>query len=226
MSSDLTSAGVMDLSAIVDRDLTRFADSCTHHVMHAALLRLANAAIAIMGDTGAGKSTLSAQLLTDGLALLTDDSQIVTLRDGTAFSRPLYRRLHLRSGPFSDRIPNRGFISGATLARMTRELAAGPASLTKPGRPLIAIFLLDPAPPESAPAVDRLPPARAVAAVLANSFAHDPTDPVRAHSRLAQIAGLIRLVPVWRLTSPRRPDALPQVSALVLATATFGIPDP
>jgi hypothetical protein len=74
--------------------------------IHAAVVSSGDSAAALIGPTGSGKSTLCAQLVSDGFAYLTDET--ISLHPTTGLLHPFPRPLTLKRGswPFFDSLPS------------------------------------------------------------------------------------------------------------------------
>lgn len=100
----------------------------------------------------------------------------------------------------------------------TKRRVHRPEILTPGPVPLSAVFVLEREENVSEPRLERLPPARACMALVEQSFALDPTDRVRAASRLRQAAALAAKVPAYALDYPRDFARLPEVHAAIRAS--------
>jgi hypothetical protein len=184
-------------------------------VLHGAVVTRGDSAVALVGDAGAGKSTLAAALLAHGGALLSDD--LVAIRPDEAPPRAAAGPLLLG-------------LAGAAAARLAPAAApriSRPYSdkqwLTQPPRPaapparLAAIYVLAPRDaPRTAPEAVPLAPRDAAVALMRHLY--DPaTLPGGPQSALQACASLASRVPVRRLLRPDRLDALEATAALLMA---------
>ena len=71
-------------------------------VIHAGAVVLPEGAIAFMGATGWGKSTLTASFVAHGFPLLTDDCLLLSEQDEKVFGLPSYPSLRLWGGNFNE----------------------------------------------------------------------------------------------------------------------------
>lgn len=154
-------------------------------VLHASAVVLRGGVIGFLGESGAGKSTL-ARLLVEagavargGVALAADDLLAV---GPEAAALPHFPQLKL---------------DAAAMARI-----AGLA----PSYPLLALCVLEPAPPASAVSSEALPPGSAAAHLLRHTIAGSLFAADLLAEHLGFAAGTAGRVPVQRLTVPRRLD--------------------
>jgi len=181
--------------------------------IHANAVDLAGQAVAFVGDSGRGKSTLTAYCLLQGAGLITDD---VFTADAQALAQPGYPRLKL--------LPQTGqqlglqalALSGLKIHYQPQHLQA---KFQEQPVPLRTIYLLE----ESTDGriySETVPPSQAVFALLTHSYhallgnmlyqsfsyrlAEDP-------SLLDAYVGLVTQVPVKRLYYPRDFKRLPGV---------------
>jgi hypothetical protein len=157
--------------------------------LHASGALLGGAAVAFLGESGVGKSTLAAHLgacAQNGWHLVADDILPVTAGEDGAWAWP--------------RFPQR---------KLSPDAQPGPALPEK--LPLAAICDLVPAAPDAVPAAERLPEAAAATALLRQTAGARLFDADLLEAHLAFVAELAARVPVYRLAVPRRREALPAV---------------
>lgn len=178
--------------------------------LHACGLRIGTAAVAIVGNRRAGKSTLAMALIQRGYRLLADDVLVVDPQ--TALARPCFPAVSL----WND--------SRAAL----QITAAGPSSvadtpekrtLSMPDRfdrfdtPLTALVHLQVDPDAAAPAMTHYAPVQAAAVLDAMAYRPSLTDALQGRQRILSAAvDLARRVPVWHL---RRTPAFSDLPAML-----------
>ena len=177
-------------------------------------------AIALLGDSGYGKSTLAAGFLGAGCTLLTDDLLLL---------RPVAGGLQAQPGPARLKLlpdsAQRTLGAAATGVPMNPETQKHVIALELKHRceaavPLRAIYVL--VPPEEARRLRRM---RAVplvgrdafTALVGNTFNRYLDDAARMQRQLVQTSAVIRTVPVRRLAHPRSFDRLGEVLDAILA---------
>jgi hypothetical protein len=161
-------------------------------------------AVALVGDSHSGKSTLAAQLLLDGADFIADDVLALDVRDGGVTAHPgpglisLRRSTVERLGPAELR--RLGGRVGADTESVRLSVARHERSL-----PLAAVYLLEPAPADASP---RLTPLAAPdpRLLLGGTFNLATQDPARLLRHLEVCATIARSVRVVRVRVPRGAD--------------------
>ena len=183
---------------------------------HASVVTVAGGAIAFLGSTGMGKSTLATSFVRNGAEFLTDDGMLIEERDEGIFVQPNHPSVRLWDdsiavllGDDAARAPALSFTSKSRL------LASDALPYCDHPKPLLAAFVLgdDSAP---VPTVGDLNGVDRVMGWLANSFLLDGEDRALISRHFEWTLRISGRVPTWRLDYPRRYDVLPQVRALVL----------
>ncbi len=199
---------------LLDQVLPRVLAHRGRLVLHAGAVEVAGRAVALIGETGRGKSTLVASLHTAGHPALTDDGLVVSDGGGELRALPLYAGLRL--WPSS--------IAGLEAAlAATLPVADGSSKRRVPldgelaPRTLAAVFVLD-APSTAAGEIAAAPMSRRAACVevLRSAFQLDLGDRQRAAALLDAAVRLVDRVPVLALRYPRDFRRLPEVRAAIL----------
>lgn len=186
-------------------------------MIHAAAVSIGNDALLLVGDSGRGKSTLSASLAGNGCTLLGDDAVGLAVDGAKVLAKALYPSLRLLPDSISAVIKADVPTSSTahyTIKQRVHVGAGGPEASCR------AIFVLDA--PQSATAdirTRRLSPGDTCLALLKESFALDPSDTKRAATRLRAAGEVAERVPGFSLCYPRAYDRLPDVIDAVLGTA-------
>jgi hypothetical protein len=165
--------------------------------LHAAAFVKDGDAIAILGDSGYGKSTLTAHALRSGARLLTDD--LLVLDGATVLPGPSRIKLdpviaQASLGP-RDGTPMYDERGKCIYQLRPDELATGPAQLRR-------IYTLEPHAAEIS--VEPLSEAQAFQALLAATFNPLEKSAARLAFHMRYHAALARSIPVFRLHVPRR----------------------
>lgn len=189
-------------------------------VMHGGLSGSIAGGIGFIGESGQGKSTLTASLHGSGMPLISDDTFAVQAGHGTHRARRVYPSLRLFPDSLEWLFPDAQMTTAVAENTNKRRVPfyAGP-----PDAPLQALFVLS-KPAEDICAV-RLTQADACMKIIANSFAFDRNDPVEARTRLGKAAELARTVPVFDLRYPRDYAALKAVHCCILNALNLTPPD-
>ena len=197
--------------------------------LHACVVAIGRQAIAIVGETGAGKSTTAAALADRGCAILSDDIAVLKDCAGCFLVQPGYPRLRL----WPESI-NALYGSEVDLARIFSfsekrflDLSAK-SSETKPKTawrfqseplPLAAIYILGERQPGlAAPKIEPIPPAMAVMNLMAQrSASHLKLDADKQGREFAGFSRVANIVPVRKVTRRDSLEALPQLCDAILA---------
>lgn len=186
-----------------------------HLVLHASAVQLNGHAVAFVGASGMGKSTLAAALCGHGCGLVADDVLRVD-RIGAAAMRvhpgSTETRLRMNAGALAKAAP-----PDAVRHTADGRLALRPTTSAVGPLPLVACVVPRPSRDAVEVSVDRLAPARAF--VRMSQFPRvlgwrDPASMDRAFQRLAD---LVEHVPVFEATVPWGPPFRPEVLDGLLA---------
>jgi len=174
-------------------------------VLHASAVATPRGAAAFVGFTGSGKSTLAASLSACGFPLLTDDCLVVEPSRRGLLARPFYPGARL--WPDAVRAVGASLTSSLPVAHYTRKrrLDATHLSCQATALPLSQLFILDrPAAHDRCRpvTVTRLRGAEALVSLLECTFQLDIRDPDAVRCTFERQSGLVRAVPVHRLSYP------------------------
>jgi len=186
--------------------------------LHATAVVIDGSAVAFLGDCGDGKSTLGAALVARGFPLLTDD--VLALKfDGNRFLAcagparlklfpSVARSLLGRSGTHSLNPGTRKLVLPLSRRRASSDAV-----------PLDALYVLcGPARSRRAARVTLTPLTgqRAFLEVIRSTFNLIQVDKARLENQFGMAADLVKVVPVTRLTYPRRLSRLEEVCEVIL----------
>lgn len=190
-------------------------------VLHSSAVVGAEGALAFMGATGQGKSTLSASLALEGLPLLTDDCLVVEESDGRLTAVPSYPGLRL----WPHVIPSL-FGDGPALASVAhytekRRLDAEHGGLAFWAERVAVrhVFVLAPraeADDDAEIRVAPLSPGEAFMALLTHAFRLDITDRRRLSDEFHRLGRAAQFPIYSRLDFPRDLALLPSVTKAIL----------
>lgn len=180
-------------------------------VLHAATVCLPDRrALALMGPTGAGKSTLAGGFEVYGHGLLSDDSAGVEAAADGVFAIPGYASLRLLDDAREALFPKSPSRPMAHYSSKQR-LGASAASSGTTRLPLAALLVLA-GRTDGTPALRRLTGAAALLALVRNAYFLDIGDAAHQARFLDQAAALLaRGLPVMEFAYPRRFEALPGI---------------
>ncbi|MCB0208875.1 MAG: hypothetical protein KDJ52_06085 [Anaerolineae bacterium] len=190
-------------------------------VLHASAVLVANGAIAFLGDSGWGKSTLSAGFCRQGHPMLTDDCLLVEPNKDAFYAVPSYPGFRLwpdslavMAGVEADTGPVAHYTDKKRLS-----LASPWLTYHAETAPLQAIFVLaapDDAARHETITVTSLPARAALVALLNYSFRLDISDRGRAQREFERLSELAGALPFYRLAVPRDLMLLPEVVSVIL----------
>jgi hypothetical protein len=188
--------------------------------LHATCVVIEGKAVALLGDSGYGKSSLAACFLEAGHRLLTDDLLVVREVPGGFQAFPGPPRIKLFS-EMARRFLG-GSVSGVPMNSGTRKLIMPlePARVYADAAPLEAIYAI--AAPEDA-AQDRTARIEGVASrdafvlLMNNVFNYVIVDSQRLNRQFGAVAGLAARTPMRKVYYPRQADALPWVRDAIVA---------
>ena len=184
--------------------------------LHATAVVVGEQAFAFLGDSGAGKSTLAATFLQKGYTLLTDDVLALDFRDEKVWVWPGIARVKLNpdsaDGVFCGlrSIPMNSFTTKMIF----------PLNNSQHGNrevPLRGLYVLPHKPSKSRIAVRRLSGRSSFLPIVQNTFNCTVLHPKRLKQQFAFASKLANLIPIKRLSYPRRLDMLPAVVDAIVA---------
>jgi hypothetical protein len=173
--------------------------------LHATVVSVEGGAIAFLGDSGYGKSTLAAAFVGAGDRLVTDDLLVVTAADVGLVAHPGPPRLKLYPQALRRTLPR---ARGTTLITATPKLMVplSTAQVTGSAVPLRALYVLSPPSAAAAPSrvtIRRLSQRSACLALIRNTFNTAIVDPTRLARQFALAARVAGSLPIKVVSYPR-----------------------
>lgn len=190
-------------------------------VLHASAVVIDGRAIAFLGPTRRGKSTLAAAFANAGYPFLTDDGLILD-RDGEGYwVRPRAPFMRLCSDSEAAILQSAEVRPGSDHCK-SRILAGGEFPFHDEPAPLAAIYLLPE--PQQRDRTEILPLSRpaALSELLKHSFILDVEDRQRMKDLFHRLAGVVERIDCFALDYPRRYPELPSVLASIIRHAQRG----
>ena len=184
-----------------------------HTVLHASAVGLGSAAMAFVGQSGRGKSTVAALMCVDGAQLITDD--LLTVAAGPPVSclgGAGELRLREKAREIADRLP--GAITRDTV---DERLALAPTAAPPGPHGLAAIVIPSPSRTVAAVEVTRIEPSAALFQILAFPRVHGWSDPGVLSRDFAVLSAVVSHVPVYGATIPWGPPFDPAVARSLAA---------
>lgn len=211
---------------LLDQILPRLLSHQGRLMLHASAVLTPRGAIAFLGETGWGKSTLAGCLNRMNNTLLTDDCLAVEIRESGVFCIPAYTGLRLFPDSldylFPDSPAQTEFAHYSVKKRLQFREAGNQYSHMY--YPLVALFVLtDPAgmSPQHGISIERISPTDGLMALIRNSFKMDVTDRSETAQSFTEFGVLARKLPVFSLNYPRLHSYLPAVGKSVLKEIDF-----
>ena len=183
-------------------------------VLHASAVRLERQAVAFVGASGMGKSTLAAAMCGIGCELVADDVLHV---DGALRVHPGSTETRLRMGAreLADAAP-----SHAVRTTADGRLALRPAAQVREPLPLAACVVPRPSREVDAVSVQRLAPGRALLRMCQFPRVLGWTDPASMSFTFQALGDLVESVPVFEATVPWGPPFRREVLSGLLEAVT------
>lgn len=185
------------------------------HSLHASAVAVDGAAVAFLGDTGLGKSTLASSVAAEpGARIFCDDCLAVSIEDERALAYPSYASTRLWPESADALFAARGVLPLATPRTDKRRL-----DLPWDGAPLPLrrLYLLERT--EGPVTITRIGRAAAVGGILRHLNRLDGLDRQHLMGELAFLEALVTRVPTARLAYRRDFTELPAVHRAILADA-------
>lgn len=190
--------------------------------LHASAVATPAGALAFVGTTGQGKSTLAASLVLRGFPLLTDDCLVLDLRAGQLYGTPSYPGVRLWDDSLATLFA--GKLDAKHVAHYTtkRRVAVGadPASFHNAPIPILRIYFLatpEGGADENAVRVTLIPPSLALVDLVRFSFKLDITDQALLREEFQLLSKIVTMPLLYRLTFPHDYAWLTQAQSAVLA---------
>jgi HPr Serine kinase C-terminal domain len=182
-------------NALVGQVLPAAASLQGYEVLHASALRVGGRAVALVGASGAGKSSLALRLLERGATLLADDVAVVAERDGRLVVEPSSALVNIRDDEVARLGGARLAVLGETIGRSEGKLHVVVQREHRPTS-LGVVYLLERA--EGSPVIEPVS-APGAAEILPTTFVTYVHRADRLIRQLDLAALLARTVPVARL---------------------------
>ncbi len=186
-------------------------------VLHAAACATPWGAVAFVGTTGMGKSTLAAALGLRGLSILTDDCLLVEEQNGAVMSIPSYPGIRLWPESVSALFREEPALQPLAHYTEKRRLLFEQPPPEAPV-PLAGVYVLSHPPKRKRAAVviEPLRTSEALLEVIKHTFQLDSTGGPQLRHTFRQYEWLAKSVPFFKLTYPRRHEHLPAVTTGIL----------
>jgi hypothetical protein len=181
-------------------------------VLHAAAVDIDGKAVALVGKSGRGKSTLAASFATHGIPFLTDDGLLVEWSEGKLLARPSHPSIRLWDDSGRALVADASMAPPVDYTSKTRFLAGPGILFCREPRPLHHVYYLgDAEVPDIAIAPVR--PAAALLDMVRNSFLLDIAEQEMLALHFTEISRIAQLPIHFRVDYPRSYAELENVRA-------------
>lgn len=201
---------------ILDQVLPRVLAHRGSLVLHAGAVDVGGRAVAFLGQSGVGKSTLVASFRNAGFPLLSDDGLVLTHSEAGVHVLPTYPSVRLWPETVTGLFANPPEVAPMAHYSSKQRLLVGAGTSVSGGElPLTACLVLT-GDRNGEIEVSPVAPGAACMEIIRNAFQLDLADPERT-AKLFQLAGAVaNAVPVFALRYPRDLARLPEVRAAIL----------
>ncbi len=189
-------------------------------VFHGSAIATEVGALAFMGVSGRGKSTLAASFATSGLPFMTDDGLLLTEGGGGVYEvQPSHASIRLWEDSQEALVPNDA-PAGPSVQHTSkaRFLAGDDMAFCDSSRPLHRVYFLGEG---IAPGIEIQPlsPTDALVELMRNSFLMETEEHGALARNFDRLAKLVTLPIFYRLDYPRRYESLSSLRMTILAHA-------
>lgn len=187
--------------------------------LHASAVVVDGRAVALVGASGAGKSTTAAAFAKAGYKVLADDIVALDERSGAFWVRPAYPRIRLWDSSVealygsTEALP----LLTPTWDKRYLDLLNGSQQFQSEPLPLAAVYLLDERSAESnAPFVETLPDNQKVMTLVANTYANYLLDKSMRAAEFALLGRLCQQIPFRKITPHADAKFLPELCRVIV----------
>ena len=173
-------------------------------VFHASAVEIGEVAVAFMGASGRGKSTLATSFATNGLRFLTDDGLVLEAHDGCYQVLPSHPSIRLwKESEQAFISPNAIKAPPVQFTTKSRFLSGHGIAFCEQPRPLQQIYLLGEGKTEQF-VCQRMSPAIAIIEFVKHAFILDIEAAPLLANQFEALSHLAQQIPSYRLDYPRR----------------------
>jgi len=190
-------------------------------VLHAGAVATKRGAIAFLGRSGRGKSTLTAAFSRRGIPLLTDDCLLLRMKEDGCLAVPSYPGARLWGDVIPSIFENEPKVTKVAAYSEKKRISRNEGQLRFFDEPIPLARIYSLGLPEEPSGADpvlirRLPPREAFMELVQHAYFLDLTDRRRLQEKFESIGGLSALYPVYRLAYPHDLTRLPLVQETIL----------
>lgn len=189
-------------------------------VLHAAAIEIENFAVAFLGQSGQGKSTLAASFSAHGFRFLTDDGLLLKKGLQGYIIDPGHPSIRLWQDSRDALIPDTTKVAPpVAYTSKLRLLADTDVAHCDVARPLRCVYFLGGDNADSV-SIEPVKGCDAVIELVKNSFLLDIEEREMLIHHFSQLTELAKIQPFYKLDYPRRYDALPLVRDAIIRHST------
>jgi hypothetical protein len=193
-------------------------------VLHASAVDIGGRAVAFVGESGRGKSTLAASFATSGAGLLTDDGLLLEWAAGELNVVPSHPSIRLWQDSQEALLSGEAAMAPAlTYTTKARFLAGADFSYCEQPRPLSRIYFLGSG-EASSPAIQRAKSATTLIELVRNSFLLDIGEQEMLGQYFGEITTIANMPIHYDLDYPRRFADLPLLREMIIQHANSPTP--
>lgn len=192
-------------------------------VLHAGAVVIDGAAALFLGESGRGKSTLTASFYAEGQTVLSDDGIIISSTERGVCAEAVYPGVRLLPDSLTALFP--ASIPTSEVAHYAAKRRIIPDSRMSAGKYPVALLIFLSEPKDSGPiSLAAMTEAEACMGLVSKSFALDPSDKDRARARIEQASRVANTLPAYALSYPRNMSSLPKVREAIIDALAVGGP--
>ncbi len=189
-------------------------------VFHASAVEIDGGAVAFLGASGRGKSTLAASFATNGVRFLTDDGLVVESADGQWQVLPSHPSIRLWEDSQEALMDAQAQLAPpVSYTSKSRFLAGDRVAFRDRPRPLRRVYFLGEGDAQAI-AFERLKPGEALIELLKHSFLLDIEERQMLAAHFEELSNLVAQPIYYRLDFPRYFHRLAEVRQAVIRHAT------
>jgi hypothetical protein len=183
-------------------------------VLHASAILTPSGAIAFVGNSGKGKSTLATSFALEGFPLLSDDYLVLRAGQEGWTAMPTYPGVRLWPSTAQALLPRSLPTMDVAPYNVKRRVADAKVLPQTGPAPLRKVYLL--AEEASGTSIERVPPGRSLISLVEFAYNLDITDSAFLRQQFEAVNEVTQEVPVYAIHFPREYSTLPAVREAIL----------
>lgn len=210
---------------LLDHMLPRLLSRRLHISLHGSAVATPAGAIAFLGSSGRGKSTLATSFWHAGYRLLTDDCLAITTAKERFFCVPSYPGVRAWADTTQRyQATGRTRVVAHYTAKHRIELAANSTVFSTTPVPLHQLYILsEPSEADDGTiTIKPMSPQEGLIELVRHTYRLDASDQIQLTREFANLSDLVTQCAIFRLTHPRNYDLLPAVQAAILSNRSAG----